>query len=137
MRTAEIRELVEQQAQQAKKIKELAAEVMRLTHVLDKINALRNDVVGQQSAGISNLAYPLVAILDEAGLKGEGYEKARKRMRTIFDERDEALRVLTALWEHAEDRVDWFDGEEAVAKAAVRAPELVRLWKKHEAKESA
>ena len=49
---------------------------------LNEINALRNDVVGSQRAGWSSLVYPLVAILEEAGFEGEGYDVAHERILT-------------------------------------------------------
>lgn len=39
------------------------------SEALEAINALRSNVVSTQSAGWSNLVYPLVAILDAAGME--------------------------------------------------------------------
>ena len=55
----------------------LRAECERLRGALSKINDIRNDIVGRQSVHFSQHIYPLVAALEEAGIHGAGYEKAR------------------------------------------------------------
>lgn len=54
--------------------------IQRLRGALEKINEIRNDVIGRQSVGWSKHIYPLVAALDEAGFKGAPYEKAREKV---------------------------------------------------------
>lgn len=56
------------------------AEVQRLRGALEKINEIRNDIIGRQSVNWSAHIYPLVAALDEAGFKGLPYDKARERV---------------------------------------------------------
>ena len=56
------------------------AEVERFKTALDKIDAIRNDIVGSQHVNFSRDIYPLVAALGEAGYSGEGYDKARHRV---------------------------------------------------------
>lgn len=55
-------------------------EIERLRTALTKINDIRNNVIGAQSMGWSSTIYPLVAALEEAGIKGEGYDQARGRI---------------------------------------------------------
>lgn len=75
---------------------EAADEIERLNVALNKINDIRNDVIGSQRAGWSNMVYPLVAILEEAGFEGEGYDVARERIRTWITE----IERLRAALEH-------------------------------------
>lgn len=46
---------------------------------LEKINAIRNSIIGCQSVNWSAHIYPLVAALEAAGIKGDGYELSRKQ----------------------------------------------------------
>ncbi len=89
-------------------------EEMRET--LDQINKLRNDAVGLQSCGISSFLYPLVAILGDAGIEGEGYDVARERINTIFTQRDEALTLLKLVWGHISHRRNPLNGEAGQAR---------------------
>lgn len=50
---------------------------------LQALNALRSNVVATQSATWSNMMYPVVAILDAAGL--EQYESSQEQMAEHFD----------------------------------------------------
>lgn len=61
---------------------ELTARNQELTTALSKINEIRNSIVGYQSVNFSAHIYPLVAALNEAGFKGEGYEEARAKAQT-------------------------------------------------------
>lgn len=45
---------------------------------LQKINAIRNSIVGFQAINWSEHIYPLVAALNEAGIEGQSYPEARK-----------------------------------------------------------
>lgn len=97
----------------------------KLFGVVDKINKLRNDAVGLQSCGISSFLYPLVAILGDAGIEGEGYNEARERINTIFTQRDEALKLLKLVWGHANHRIDWHDMSEEMSNSVERVKELI------------
>ena len=59
---------------------------------LQKINEIRNSIVGTQTMNWSAHLYPLVAALKEAGLEGESFVEARGKARTLIQQRDEALR---------------------------------------------
>ncbi len=52
-------------------------EVERLRACVEKIDAIRNDIVGRQSINWSQHIYPLAAALQEAGYDGVGYPAAR------------------------------------------------------------
>lgn len=56
---------------------------LSLEEALSAINALRSNVVGSQSAGWSNLMYPLVAILNAAGL--EQFDPSEEQLRHHMD----------------------------------------------------
>ena len=65
-----------------------------LQEALQKINAIRNDIVGMQSVGFSRHIYPLVAALNEAGIEGAGYTEARAALvKEMADEKAERERV--------------------------------------------
>lgn len=71
----------------------------RYKTALEKIDAIRNDIVGTQSLGFSRHVYPLVAALDEAGFGGLGYEAAREHAKKNLDS-DQILREELAHEEH-------------------------------------
>lgn len=73
------------------------AEVERLTNALTKISAIRDSIVGCQGFNFSEHAYPLVAVLDDAGFKGAGYEIASKNLGTLIEQRNAAERERDAL----------------------------------------
>ena len=56
---------------------ELLAANERLMAALQKIDVIRNDIVGRQTVNWSAHIYPLVAALKAAGFPGVGYEQAR------------------------------------------------------------
>lgn len=62
------------------------ADVARLDVALEKINGIRNSIVGGQLFNWSEHAYPLVAALEEAGIKGDGHEIASKNLGTLLDQ---------------------------------------------------
>lgn len=62
---------------------------------MEKINAIRNSIIGFQTMGWSEHIYPLVAALQEAGFEGAGYEKARESV-TADLEAMEAVRKWLA-----------------------------------------
>lgn len=51
----------------------------------EKVNAIRNSIVGMQGFNFSEHAYPLVAALDEAGFEGLPYPEARANVGTLLD----------------------------------------------------
>lgn len=53
---------------------------------LNKIDAIRNSIIGFQSIGWSEHIYPLVAALGDAGFPGAGYEASRKNVGTLLEQ---------------------------------------------------
>jgi len=53
---------------------------------LNKIDAIRNSIIGFQSVGWSEHIYPLVAALGDAGFPGAGYEASRKNVSTLLEQ---------------------------------------------------
>lgn len=79
-------------------IREFEAREARLRAALEKIDAIRNSIVGYQRVGFSEHVYPLVAALGEAGFEGESYEKCREDVGTALQQRDNAeakLKIAT------------------------------------------
>jgi hypothetical protein len=66
-------------------VRKLIAEVRRLRTALEKIDAIRNDIIGRQNINWSRHIYPLVAALGEAGFEGTGYEVAREKAKQEID----------------------------------------------------
>jgi hypothetical protein len=60
----------------------LKADTLKYRNALNKIDDIRNSIVGYQSINWSAHIYPLVAALEEAGIKGMGYEKANEMAKT-------------------------------------------------------
>lgn len=68
----------------------------RYATALQKINEIRNSIVGCQNFGFSEHAYPLVAALDEAGYVGLPYPEAQANVGMLFEQRDTARAQLRA-----------------------------------------
>lgn len=66
----------------------------RAIAALEKINAIRNSIVGTQTVNWSAHVYPLVAALNEAGFEGQEYEVARKEACTLIEQRDKLQAVV-------------------------------------------
>lgn len=80
------------------------SEIERLNGALEKINAIRNSIIGVQSFNFSEHAYPLVAALNEAGFAGMDYPKALEYFGSMLErtnqaeaQRDAALAELAKL----------------------------------------
>lgn len=56
-----------------------------LEAALDKINEIRNSIIGLQTINWSAHIYPLVAALEAAGIKGMGYDAARPHYATLLE----------------------------------------------------
>jgi hypothetical protein len=69
----------------------LKAEVERLAKALQAINEIRNSIVGTHTVNWAAHVYPLVKVLNEVGIEGQGYEEARDKACTLIQQRDEAL----------------------------------------------
>lgn len=57
-----------------------------LTGLGDKVNAIRNSIIGAQSFNFSEHAYPLVAALNEAGFVGLPYPEAKENLGMLIDQ---------------------------------------------------
>jgi hypothetical protein len=75
---------------------------MKLRTALDKINDIRNSIIGLQRINWSEHIYPLVAALDAAGLVGMGYDKARPKFVALVDRANAAEADVTRLREAIE-----------------------------------
>jgi len=69
----------------------------RMREALDKINDVRNSIIGTQSLNWSEHVYPLVAALEAAGFEGMGYPAARQYYGTLVERAVKAEEALTAL----------------------------------------
>lgn len=86
--------------------REDTAYIERLTTALNKINDIRNSIVGLQTMNWSEHIYPLVAALNEAGIEGMEYPEARENFGTLLErtntaeaERNTLQQRLTAVRE--------------------------------------
>lgn len=66
------------------RLAEALVEAKRLRQFGEKVNAIRNSIVGSQSLNWSEHAYPLVAALNEAGFEGADYPTARANVGTLI-----------------------------------------------------
>lgn len=81
---------------------------------LAKVNEIRNSIIGAQTINWSEHIYPLVAVLDAAGIEGMPYPEARKNVGMMLErtnaaeaERDEARRVLREVLDSLDDINGW------------------------------
>lgn len=65
-------------------IQSLADALERVTKALSAINDIRNSIIGAQQLNWSEHVYPMVAALDEAGMKGLPWAEARANMGTLL-----------------------------------------------------
>jgi len=72
-----------------------------------KINDIRNSIIGFQKINWSEHIYPLVAALDEAGIEGMGYPKAREYYGSLMERCNKAEAALEGLRE-ALDAIDFY-----------------------------
>lgn len=79
------------------------AEDARRDGALAAINDIRNSIVGTQTVNWSAHIYPLVKALEEAGIRGEGYDIAREKAVTLIDDNTRLCKVLTQAREALED----------------------------------
>ena len=87
-------------------------ELIALRKCTDRINEIRNSIVGFQTVNWSKHVYPLVAALDDAGIKGEGYEVSSEKATTILDDLKELRAELATLkeelrWRKPDEEPDW------------------------------
>jgi hypothetical protein len=99
-------------------VEKLRADVERLEKLGSAVNVIRNSIVGMQGFNFSEHAYPLVAALEEAGFKGDGYELSRKNLGTLIEQTKTA---------EAERDLAKAEAADARAAQAVAAQESVTL----------
>lgn len=75
----------------------LLDEIERLRAFGEKVNVIRNSIIGLQKINWSEHIYPLVAALEAAGFPGEDYDTARARIGTLL-ERTRVAERSTKLW---------------------------------------
>lgn len=95
-----------------------------LRTLAEKVNAIRNSIVGMQGFNFSEHAYPLVAALNEAGLVGMPYPEARANLGTIIEQRD----ALAALVQQLREALDRDKTGLATALNEVRREVAGRTW---------
>lgn len=97
-------------------IEERDTKIAKLEATLIKISAIRDSIVGAQGFNFSEHAFPLVAALEEAGLKGAGHKIASKNFGTLLDRIEAAEAVIEQIRKAAdfslasEDPHDWKKG---------------------------
>lgn len=69
----------------------------KMFRALDKINKIRNSIVGMQGFNFSEHAYPLVAALNECGFEGDGYEISAKNFGTLLEKNKRLTSILEEL----------------------------------------
>ena len=65
-------------------------ELAQKNAALEKINAIRNSIIGFATVNWSEHIYPLVAALNSAGCQGEGYPKSRENAGTLVEQIERA-----------------------------------------------
>lgn len=63
---------------------------------LEGINKIRNSIVGLQNINWSEHIYPLVSLLNRAGIEGFDYPENRANFGTCLDQKNEAVELLKA-----------------------------------------
>ncbi len=64
---------------------ELESRIAELEAALNSINDIRNSIIGLQSINWSEHIYPLVEVLEKAGIVGMGYPFANKHFGTMLE----------------------------------------------------
>lgn len=82
---AAVRALAIESITNAGHVKLHRVEVARLTTALEKVNAIRESIIGTQTVNWSEHVYPLVAALDAAGFTGTPYPEARENFGTLIE----------------------------------------------------
>jgi hypothetical protein len=75
---------------------------------LEGINKIRNSIVGLQNINWSEHIYPLVSLLNRAGLEGLDYPEAKANYGTCLEQRNEAvalLKEITGGWNQKSETV--------------------------------
>ena len=72
-------------------------DAVRMREALEKINEVRNSIIGTHSLNWSEHVYPLVAALQEAGFEGMEYPAAREYYGTLVERCVKAEDALAAL----------------------------------------
>ena len=72
----------------------LVSKMKEMQKALDKINIIRNSIVGFQTINWSEHIYPLVAALNEAGFEGMPYPEAKEYFGTLMEQRNELAQAI-------------------------------------------
>lgn len=91
-----------------------AKQLDEMRQALNKINDIRNSIIGFQTMNWSEHIYPLVAALEEAGITGAGYPASRANVGTMLDRTLAAEAEADALANKIEDLIAEF-GHDPVA----------------------
>lgn len=91
-------------------------DIRAVLDALEKIDAIRNSIIGTQMVNWSEHVYPLVAVLGEIGMKGQDYAEAKKGVGTLLEREaaahTESARLRTALMNFSVMEADTFGGPE-------------------------
>lgn len=78
-------------------LEERDKEIERLNWALQRINTIRNSIVGFHTVNWSEHIYPLVAALNEAGIEGMSYAEGRVNFGTMLERTNKAEAENTTL----------------------------------------
>lgn len=92
-----IQQILDDNTRLKKENEELLAKFSIYHLALAKINAIRESIVAHQTVNFSEHVYPLVAALNEAGVKGMGYPEAMKYYGSATDRAVKAENALKRL----------------------------------------
>jgi hypothetical protein len=73
------------------------AETVSHREALERINQIRNSMIGTQSLNWSEHVYPLVAALQDAGFEGMSYPEAREYYGTLVERAVKAENALAEI----------------------------------------
>ena len=98
------------------------AEIEQLRTALEKIDDIRNSIIGTQNINWSEHIYPLVAALEEAGFEGKSYAENHKNMGTLIERTNRAEAEIKRLRTAGEAALaDLADGDDASAYQILKA----------------
>lgn len=80
------------------------SEIEKRDKALNKINGIRNSIIGLQKINWSEHIYPLVAALNEADIQGMEYNDAREHFGTMLERTNKAEQELASLRKAMEEK---------------------------------
>ena len=90
------------------KIESVLQENKRLKTAINKVNDIRNSIIGLQKINWSEHIYPLVAALNEAGIEGMPYDEARGHFGTMLERTVKAEERIKELKEKQAKIIKYF-----------------------------